>query len=308
MTDSSPARGTGLGLIAILLWSTTVAFGRGLTERLGVFTAISTVFLLSGAATCAFWALRRRDLGVLVRFRPAYLLICGGLFAGYVLCLYGAIGAAATRQQVIEVGLLNYLWPTFTLLFALPLLGYAGRWTLWPGMVVAVAGTVVATAPTGGLTWSGWVSRVGGNPLPYGLAFVAAILWGLFSNGGRKWGPEKGIGALPLFVLVTGLLLTVLRLTAHEQPQWSLEAVGLVLWVSVFPISLAYAFWDIGVRTGNMVVLASLSYLIPALSTLISTLFLGVAPTAATWAGCALVIGGAVICGLSIKSAPRQRA
>jgi len=62
------------------------------------------------------------------------------------------------------------------------------------------------------------------------------------------------------------------------------------------------------VRTGNMVVLASLSYLIPALSTLISTLFLGVTPTAATWIGCALVIGGAVICGLSIKSAPRQPA
>ena len=179
------------------------------------------------------------------------------------------------------MGLLNYLWPAFTLLFALPLLGYSGRWTLWPGMVVAIAGTIVATAPTGGLSWSGWVSRVGSNPLPYGLAFVAAIAWGLFSNSGRKWGPEKGIGALPLFVLVTGLLLTVLRLTAHEQPHWSLEAVGLVLWVSIFPISLAYAFWDIGVRTGSMVVLASLSYLIPALSTLISTLFLGVRPTAA---------------------------
>jgi drug/metabolite transporter (DMT)-like permease len=302
---ASQARGTGLGLVAILLWSTTVAFGRGLTQRLGLFTAASTVFLISGVLTCAFWSIREGDARVLIRYRPVYLAVCGGLFAGYVLSLYGAIGTAADNQQVLEVGLLNYLWPAFTLLFSLPVLGYAARWTLWPGIGLAVVGAIVATGLEGGLSWSIWAGHVTANPLPYGLAFLGAIAWGLFSNAGRRWGPFRGIGALPLFVLVTGLLLTVLRLSVHEQPHWSLGAVGLAAWVSLFPISLAYAFWDIGVRTGNMVVLASLSYLIPALSTFVSTLVLGVAPTASTWIGCTLVIGGAVICGVSIKTVPR---
>lgn len=144
MTESaSQARGTGLGLIAILLWSTTVAFGRGLTQRLGLFTAL-TVFLVSGVLTCPFWTIRAGDVRSLVPFGPSYLAVCGGLFTGYVLCLYGAIGTASSSQQVLEAGLLNYLWPAFTLFLALPLLGYAARWTLWPGIALAVAGAVVA--------------------------------------------------------------------------------------------------------------------------------------------------------------------
>ncbi len=305
MSESAfQARGTGLGLIAILLWSTTIAFGRGLTQRLGVFTAASSVFLVGGVLMCAFWAVRAGDVRSLVRFRPGYLAVCGGLFAGYVLCLYGAIGLAASSQQVLEVGLLNYLWPAFTLLFSLPLLGYAARWTLAPGIVLAIVGATVA-ATQGNLSPSTWASHVTDNPLPYALAFLGAIAWGLFSNAGRRWGPVSGLGALPLFVLATGMLLTVLRAMTHEQPQWSLGAVALLAWVSLFPTSLAYAFWDIGVRMGNMVVLASLSYLIPAFSTLVAAVFLDVAPTAATWIGCGLVVGGAVVCGLSIQTAPR---
>ncbi len=100
------------------------------------------------------------------------------------------------------------------------------------------------------------------------------------------------------------MLLALIRLGAHEQPHWSWEAIALMLWMSIFPTTLAYAFWDYGVRTGNVVVLASLSYCIPAVSTLISCVFLGISPPVTTWIGCALVIAGAVICRLSFKDGP----
>jgi hypothetical protein len=43
------------------------------------------------------------------------------LFVTYEICLALALGYAATRHQAIEVGMVNYLWPSLTicLLFCL---------------------------------------------------------------------------------------------------------------------------------------------------------------------------------------------
>lgn len=73
----------------------------------------------------------------------------------------------------------------------------------------------------------------------------------------------------------------------------------------IFPVMLAYAFWDYAMRTGRIVLLASLSYLIPILSTGISALFLGLTPRAVLWLACALVIAGALVCKLSIGERTR---
>ena len=50
-----------------------------------------------------------------------------------------------SREEVLAVGLINYLWPSLTLLLSVPILGYRSRWFLGPGMLVATAGMVVAT-------------------------------------------------------------------------------------------------------------------------------------------------------------------
>jgi drug/metabolite transporter (DMT)-like permease len=64
----------------------------------------------------------------------------------------------------------------------------------------------------------------------------------------------------------------------------------------LFPGLLAYLFWDMGVRKGDITLLAAISYLTPLLSTLVSALVLGVAPSAGFWLGLGLVIAGAVVC------------
>ena len=61
--------------------------------------------------------LYRADYRRQIRHLPMrYLFGCGTLFVSYMLLLFLAIGAAQDRQQVLEVGLLNYLWPVLTLL------------------------------------------------------------------------------------------------------------------------------------------------------------------------------------------------
>ena len=54
------------------------------------------------------------------------------LFVSYEICLALSVGLAGSRQQAIEVGMVNYLWPSLTILFAIlfngqkQLVGYSG--------------------------------------------------------------------------------------------------------------------------------------------------------------------------------------
>ncbi|VEC78241.1 Permease of the drug/metabolite transporter (DMT) superfamily [Raoultella ornithinolytica] len=49
----------------------------------------------------------------------AYLLAGSLLFVSYEICLALSLGFAGSRQQAIEVGMVNYLWPSLTILFAI---------------------------------------------------------------------------------------------------------------------------------------------------------------------------------------------
>lgn len=53
MDSRSPGRATAFGVLAIVLWSTTVAFSRSLAEQVGVLTAASSIYLLAGLLGCA---------------------------------------------------------------------------------------------------------------------------------------------------------------------------------------------------------------------------------------------------------------
>ena len=116
-------RSTLLGIAAILLWSGTVALARSIAERLGPLTAGAAVYLAAaGFLGLHFWW-TERSFGRLARLSRRYVIGCGALFVLYTVALFLALGLAADRRQTVEVGLLNYLWPTLTILLALLLLG-----------------------------------------------------------------------------------------------------------------------------------------------------------------------------------------
>ena len=68
---------------------------------------------------------------------------------------------------------------------------------------------------------------------------------------------------------------------------------------------LAYSLWDNAMRQGNTIFLAASSYMTPLLSTIVSCIYLSVAPTPALWIGCGLLIAGSLISWVSVKS-PEQ--
>jgi drug/metabolite transporter (DMT)-like permease len=124
----------------------------------------------------------------------------------------------------------------------------------------------------------------------------------LYSNLSRKWASGSDVSATPLFLLITGLALLMIRLGIAEHTQFDAGNVMGLAYLIVFPTTLGYIFWDVAVREGNLILIASLSYVIPLASTIFSSYFLGVALTANLWLACALTIAGAAICKYSVKN------
>jgi drug/metabolite transporter (DMT)-like permease len=296
---------TFLGLAAILLWSTSVAFGRSLGEQLGPLTTASLIYLIGGAFGSGYFALTGR-LRALWRLPRRYLYGCGSLFVLYTASLYLALGLVETRTQVLQVGLMNYMWPTLTVLLSVPILGLQASPLLLPAAGLATAGVFLATTQGQPMAWAAFQANLADNSLPYFLGLTAALSWALYSVLSRRWASQEAGQAVPLFMLCTGILLGLARLLVVEDTQWTARSLAELAYMIVGS-NLAYAFWERAMRHGNLVLVATSSYFTPLLSTLVSTLYLGATPDARLWIGCVMVVGGAIGCNLTVRDAPKQQ-
>ena len=306
MDSRSPGRATAFGVLAIVLWSTTVAFSRSLAEQVGVLTAASSIYLLAGLLGCASALIRGRGLRRFRGLPRRYWAGCGGLFVLYMVALYLAIGLASGRQQVVEVGILNYLWPGLTLALSVPLLGHRARPWLAAGIVLAFAGGALALVQGGAFSWEELRANLRLNGFPYAAALVAAFSWALYSNLSRRWAHASSGQAVPAFLLATGLVLGAMRLARPEVSHWTARAALELAYLAVCPTLVAYTLWDRAMRRGRVSLVAALSYLIPLLSTLATCLYLRVAIGPGLWLAAALVVAGAIVCKRSIVEPPRE--
>ena len=301
---SSSARATALGLAAIVLWSTTVAVFRSLSERLGVFSAGALAYLSAGAIGCAVLAARGRLLPLLRGSGRRYLLACGSMMIAHTLLLFSAIGFAETRAQVVVATVANYLWPALTLLFSVFFLGFkARRLGLAIGSIVGVSGVVLAVcADPAGFRGELFTGPSGVTAC---IAAGGAVCWALYSVFGRRWGAGNADGAMAVFLLVTGLVLLGARVLHGEESQLTGAALLEAAYMVLFPTLCAYVFWDTAARRGNLALIAAGSYLTPLFSIGVTWLYLGVPITAVQWLGAGLVVAGAVASKLSVDPGTR---
>jgi drug/metabolite transporter (DMT)-like permease len=303
----SEAGATVLGSLAILFWGSTVAFSRSLTEELGTLTAATWVFVLSGLVACAPLSWSRRRRRALWRLPRAYWIGCGATFVSYMVALYLGVGLARGRQQVVEVGMINYLWPSLTLCFAIPILRKRARWSLWPGVAIACLGVAIAMLQGDRWTWESFAASLRGNRVPYLLALAAAVSWALYSNFSRAWAGGREGNGVPVFLLATGCVLAAARLLHPEASRWTPRAALELAYMAVFPTLLAYLFWDTAMRRGHVVLVASLGYGTPLLSTLLSCVYLDVPLGLRLCLGCILVVAGAALCSRSLVDRESER-
>ena len=294
-------RHTVYGLCAILIWSTTVSLARSISEQVGPLTAASAVHLVGGAFCLGYQIFRPRgSIRQIFHLPPEYLFGCGALFVFYMLALFLALGHASDRRQVLEVALLNYLWPALTILFSLPLLNKKAGLALIPGTLLALLGVFLVLTQGHSFSLASLLAHAATRPLAYVLGVAAAVLWALYSNLTRLWAGSKGGGGVALFLPATGLILLLLRLWEAEGGFWTLRA-GLEVVFMGLSTAIAYVLWDLAMRKGNIVFIASCSYLTPFLSTLLSCIYLQVNAGAALWLGCFLIIVGSFLSWTSVS-------
>lgn len=280
-----------MGLGAILLWSTSVGTMRGITEHLGAIGGAAVLYTLSALL---LFALTKRT--PLKAFPPAYLLLGTALFVGYQLCFALAVGLARSRAEAIEVGMVNYLWPSLTVVCsALALRQRVGAWML-AGLALAFAGVVIACMPPRGFTLTGFVAHAAGNPLSYGLALGAALTWALYCTVTNRW--ARGCNGVWLFMALSAAAFWALYLleAGASSMHWSLAAAGQLL-LAGSAVGAAYALWNLAILRGNVATLGLAANATPLLSALFASLWLSTALPISFWAGAALVVVGSALAG-----------
>ncbi len=260
-------KATLTGLAAIVLWSTMVGLIRGVSEGLGPVGGAAMIYTLSGLL-----CLVTVGLPNLRRFSPRYLMAGSVLFVSYEICLALSLGYATTRHQAIEVGMVNYLWPSLTIVFAI--LFNRQKSTLWviPGLLISLLGVSWVVGGDKGLSLADIAQNVVSNPLSYGLAFVGAFIWAAYCTVTSKY--ARGQNGITLFVLLTALTLWV-KYAFSDQPEmvFSVPVVIKLLMCGV-ALGFGYASWNIGILHGNVTLLAVASYFTPVLSAALAAVLL----------------------------------
>ena len=297
---------TSGGIGAILLWSVTFAFARSLSEQVGPLTAGAAAYLIGGSVCLLRLAWSAKPVTGILKLPRLYLFGCGSLFIFYTAAIYLAVGLAKDREQLLEVALVNYLWPALTILCSLPLLKKRGNLWLWPGTALAVTGVVLVMTQGAHVSWSSFTQHLLSNPVAYALALAAAISWALYSNLTRRWSGPESDGAVSLFIPATGLILLALRLLTTEPTLWSLRAVGEASGLAAVT-TLSYFLWDVSMRKGNLLLVVACSYFTPLLSTVVSCLYLGVSPSPKLWIGCLLLVSGSFMTWRSVSDRPAYK-
>ncbi|CUY44080.1 TPA: aromatic amino acid DMT transporter YddG [Serratia marcescens] len=285
----SRTRATLFGLLAIVLWSSVVGLIRSVSEGLGpiggaaMIYSVSAVFLLAALGVPKWRS-----------FPRPYLIVGSLLFVSYEICLSLSLGYANTRLQAIEVGMINYLWPCFTVLMALALNGQKAKWWLLPGLLLSLFGIGWIMSGEGGWSPAQMLANVRSNPLSYGLAFSGAVIWALYCNLTKKI--AQGSNGVVLFIVLTALALWLKYAFSAESGMQFSAGVTVTLLCAGVAMGAGYAAWNVGILHGNMTLLATVSYFTPVLSAVFAALVLHTSLTVNFWQGVAMVTLGSLIC------------
>lgn len=287
-------KATLIGLIAILLWSSIVGLIRGVSQSLGatggaamIYTIASVLLLL----TVGFPRIRE--------FPRRYVIWGSLLFVAYELCLALSIGYANSSRQAIEVGMVNYLWPSFTMLSAIAFNNQKSNLLIIPGFLIAILGICWVLGGDQGLDLAGMVENIKDNPLSYGLAFSGAVIWAAYCTvTSRIAGGKNGI---TLFFMLTALVLWAKYLASGGGTMAFSYHALIYLALAASAMGFGYAAWNVGILHGNVTVLAGASYFIPVFSAALAASLLHTPLSISFWQGASMVCAGSILCWLATR-------
>jgi len=274
---------TLVGATAILMWAGLAT----LTRFAGAVPPLELTgfsFLIGGTLGAIVCLMRRGSPFLSLNNWRAWTVGVGGLFFYHVTYF-----AAMSLAPPMEVSLIAYLWPLLIVVLSALLPGERLKVHHVFGVVLGFAGAALVIS-------KGNFGEIGQNlTLGHGLAFLCALIWGLYSVLSRKLA-QVPTDAVAGFCLATGVLAFIAH-AASEPTVWP-DGTGqwlAILMLGVFPVGLAFFTWDFGVKRGDIMVLGAASYLSPMLSA-ITLVASGIASFSLSLAlACILIMCGAVV-------------
>lgn len=283
----TPRAATGVGLIAVLLWSglatlTVLAWGIPPLQLEAMSFAVGS---LIGVLYLAFNAQARRDLRRLSWW--AALVGVGGLLGFHFFYFL-----SLQHAPPLQANLINYLWPLLIVLFSALLPGEQDRlrWNHILGALIALAGAVLAI--TGGrLDLAGF----SGAAFGYAAALAAALTWSAYSVLSRLFAAVPS-SAVTIYCAATAIGAALGHGFA-EETVWPLSASQwlAVLLLGLGPVGLAFYVWDYGCKRGDLRVLGAAAYFAPLLSSAM-LMMVGLAEATPTlWLSAGAITAGALL-------------
>lgn len=274
-------------LVTVCIWSTLAALVKALLsdipnlQALCISSVFAVAFLLAvNVVTGRVKTMRRysaKDYGVM-----------SGL--GFVgLFLYSALyyyGLGQLRSQ--EACILNYLWPIMLVIFSCILLKERLTVMKLVAMGCSFVGIVILSLGSGGGAggnhWAGMIACV-----------IAAACYGLFSVLNKKADLDQTITMMVIWLTVAACSLIAGLLTEQWVPIKGVQWLGL-LWLGVVVDAVAYLLWALALKgTENTAAVATLSYLTPFLSLVVSAIFLKETIQIQAVVALIFIIGGIVL-------------
>lgn len=294
MTNQRKA--TLIGLIAIVLWSSIIGLIRGVSESLGATGGAAMIY--SVAAVLLLFTIGFPKLS---KFPRRYLFWGSLLFVCYELCLALSIGYANSSRQAIEVGMVNYLWPAFTILAAIMVNKQRANLLIVPGILLSILGICWVLGGEQGLDLDGMLANVQDNPLSYGLAFSGAVIWAAYCMVTARL--AGGVNGVTLFFMLTAVVLWgKYLLGGGGAMDFNVQAL-IYLGLAACAMGFGYAAWNVGLLHGNVTLLTGASYFIPIFSAALSAIVLRTPLGLTFWQGAAMVCFGSVLCWIATRSA-----
>ncbi|WP_273826627.1 aromatic amino acid DMT transporter YddG [Providencia rettgeri] len=282
------------GVISILLWSTMVGLIRSVSENFGPVGGAALVYTIGSIVLVLAMGFPK-----IKQYPKRYLFWGTLLFVSYEICFVLALGLANNRQQAIELGMVNYLWPSFTI--ALAVFFNRQRFTLLLaiGLVLAFMGLVWVISGDQPLSIESILANIQSNPFCYFLAFIGAIFWSFYSNVTKRI--SGGHNGMVLFFIMTAIGLWVLYLfSAPSEFNITPNSLTLLL-IAAIATGGANALWTFAVIKGNVAFLGTLSYFTPVISTAFASVLLSTALTLGFWQGVLMVTIGSIVCFLATR-------
>lgn len=255
-----------------LFWSTNAVAGRWVAGELPPVALSFWRWLLALAILAPFGLPRlwRNRTAIMLHWRA---LVPLALFS--VTSFNTLLYTALQTTTAVNAALISSATPIVVAALSFLVLGERAGWRQAGGILIALAGVVVVIARGDPRV------LLGLQPVPGDLVALAAVgVWSTYTVLLRRLRvPLDPLTLLTVLIVVGVILLLPLYLALHGASTLPFtptpKALGVMLWVALFPSLGAYVLWNKGVTAAGASTAGYYTYLLPVFTSLMAVAFLG---------------------------------